>query len=770
MKKPVLERALFAKVSPKSESKGILSGIAEDDEEFERRPDDLEIIANNIRGDMRSMDERYLELAQMVGESAFDTPEEVVTLMQAQFAQQQQPPIPAPAPTQQGIGALPQSPSMPQTDGGIMSGIAEPQQEPAQMAHGGIVHRQLGSPPTAEVAGDFPANSRRLGFMKYLPQGTLAGPGQAAVRSTTVPHAVVQQTAPMTGFLSGEAANYLTSNAARPTTLPPRVDLATQIGTRVAEGARNILPFAREVGRTIMSTPQGRVAGAIGGTALMATPFLMGESTPTTAGERFSEVPGVDAEGRYRPIPLTEAGAPRTPAQMPQVPQAGEKVPAPPEPGAGGGATPVPGAKPPGERLLPEEERYDFTRVSSRAAAAAEQPKDFRTRVRDKIDVYKEFLGEDENMRKAQALFLLAESALNLAGATGRSDAERLAKGLKGLPAGMAALGAEKTKQDMAVKSAAISAVEQEIASENKIAGQYAIQNLKLQPKIGKLMREADMLSRMHNIDGDTAMFLAQGLDDGTIVRDEVGDLVDRTGKPIPGASRAAPSQPKDVGFLDPRMPGVVVSDRFMQRATSKQKGDFIERKQNNQDIILRTEEILKDVEGIVGPIPSIQSGITKAYLPLFGASGIGLTDAQQLQLRNNSKLLYERLMETYRRNKGRPSVFEQQEISKLVGSPDDFFQAPERVIGVLANISRDAMNDNARIDSMLNPGTPLKQLEVLPLGTKDSPITLGPNSDLLLGEVFRVRPNSQIYVTVGGKLEMIDGNRYRQQTQGGTR
>ena len=130
MKKQVLERAMFAKVSPKSESKGILSGIADDEDKYERRPDDLEIIANNIRGDMRSMDERYLELAQMVGEAAFDTPEEVVTLMQAQFAQQQQPPIPAPAPSQQGIGSLPpQAPPMP--SGGIASGM-EAQAMPPQ--------------------------------------------------------------------------------------------------------------------------------------------------------------------------------------------------------------------------------------------------------------------------------------------------------------------------------------------------------------------------------------------------------------------------------------------------------------------------------------------------------------------------------------------------------------------------------------------------------------------------------------------------------------
>lgn len=125
MKKSVLTRAMFMAAPKKAESKGILSGI-DDGEELDRRPDDLEIIANNLRGDMRSMDERYLELAQMVGEAAFETPEEVITLMQAQMAQQQQPSTPAPAPAQQGIAALPpQAPPMPQQAGGIMSGMEQ---------------------------------------------------------------------------------------------------------------------------------------------------------------------------------------------------------------------------------------------------------------------------------------------------------------------------------------------------------------------------------------------------------------------------------------------------------------------------------------------------------------------------------------------------------------------------------------------------------------------------------------------------------------------
>jgi hypothetical protein len=95
MKKPVMRREMFIAMAPKSGSKGIMSGF-DDEMEIEdyedRTPENLEIIANNLRGDIRSMDERYLELAQMVGESAFETPEEVVALMQSQMGQQQPPP------------------------------------------------------------------------------------------------------------------------------------------------------------------------------------------------------------------------------------------------------------------------------------------------------------------------------------------------------------------------------------------------------------------------------------------------------------------------------------------------------------------------------------------------------------------------------------------------------------------------------------------------------------------------------------------------------
>ena len=64
-----------------------------DAEEYEtnrmmgRTPDSPEIIMNNLRGDMKSVDARREELADKVGYNvAMETPDEVLSLLQDKFA------------------------------------------------------------------------------------------------------------------------------------------------------------------------------------------------------------------------------------------------------------------------------------------------------------------------------------------------------------------------------------------------------------------------------------------------------------------------------------------------------------------------------------------------------------------------------------------------------------------------------------------------------------------------------------------------------------
>lgn len=145
----VFDRTMFkAESKPLKADSGIMQGfddegeIPEDEmmeEVSQRRPNSPEILMNNLRGDMRSVDARYQELADMVGEEvAMETPPEVLALLQAQMAQQSM-----------GIGALPPgqglspppmaagAPPMPTPD--MMGGMPQPGAMPQGFANGGMV-------------------------------------------------------------------------------------------------------------------------------------------------------------------------------------------------------------------------------------------------------------------------------------------------------------------------------------------------------------------------------------------------------------------------------------------------------------------------------------------------------------------------------------------------------------------------------------------------------------------------------------------------------
>lgn len=168
----VLKRKLFMQPPVKKASGGILSIVEDDDDDEEedsyedRTPENLEIITNNLRGDVRSMDERYNELAEMVGEEqAAQTPPEVLALLQTKLAPQQpMPPVPAakangiaglmgggqqaPMPGQPPVGGPP--PPMPGQPPMPPQGAEPPMPAPVQ--------RQAGSPPMGEMSTDTPSD------------------------------------------------------------------------------------------------------------------------------------------------------------------------------------------------------------------------------------------------------------------------------------------------------------------------------------------------------------------------------------------------------------------------------------------------------------------------------------------------------------------------------------------------------------------------------------------------------------------------------------
>jgi hypothetical protein len=543
----------------------------------------------------------------------------------------------------------------------------------------------------------------------------------------------------MTGLLTGEGAQFLQSGAARPGTLPQQIPLATRLSTNVYEAMRNAPGFAREVGRTMMSTPQGRAAAVIGTGVTAALPFLGGGEQAPSNQPAVSEVPGVDAQGRYTPVPLSTSIRGKTgdvATDIGEIPMRGKTG----IPGVDvGGEEPAAPTVPVPTTAVPAP-----TKVAEKVEVAAPKARGFKERVQDKIDIYKDVLGDDKNMRQAQALFLLAEAALNVAGAPGRSTAERLAKGLKGLPAGMGALGAEQAKQDLAIRSAAVSSVEQEMAAESKQATQLMLKMADLNAKNADINTMAQYLVDTVNFSPDKAVQVAKLSKAGAIKTNEAGEMVDFTGRVINSPYRLTDG---DVGFLpaDGSMPFVSVGKRSLVPATAKDRPALATELGNNQSMVGAIERVMQlpGFESMFGPLAKVQSGLTSVITPFFGADAPFTNLPKDVQ-KNIAMELRNELIQLNARNTSRPSVWEKKQVEKFVGDPNAILTSPEEFFGVLNNFRVKAINRANEIEHQLT-GSPLKQLEPIPLGTSKDPLQA--KDAAYLGEFFRLRPSASIYI-----------------------
>lgn len=773
MKKPVNQRSMFVASVGVPDSKGILSMVEDDAEDgFEdRRPDNIEIIANNLRGDMRSLDERYLELAQMVGESAFDTPEEVLALMQPML--QQQGAVPPQMPPQ---GAMPQQ-GMP---GGIESLVAEPMPVKRQGGspprgetpiprYGADFQRQLSqafgtraSMPTAEynavlsrLSGLNPPAASTVPPAANMPRYGAAfqsAVNQAFGGAKTMPinqyNALLSQLSGVAGqanpnvapgLLSAEGAAAQAAMQRGPGALPQQISPFLRLQTMAAEGMRNLPASAREGARVLMGTPQGRAAGMLGLAGATAIGMMGGQEEPGVKSvEELLIERGYSPEDarRLRDIP----------GILDQPPPVSEKYPEEFE----RGIKPAPGVVP---ALSPEqEEQVEVAKQETKVQTGevpGTRPKDLKERMKERLDIYKDLLGDDENMRQAQALFVLAEGALNVAQSRGRSVGERLAKGLKGVPSAFGALAADKSRADMALRTAALSAAEQEMRDESKYAASMYAQMLKLQGQNADLATQAKYLVEAHGMSLPRATELARLMSKDFIKYDDTtGDLRDKTGKLV--WSPVQPLQDGDVGFIPENAPFVTVGKGRLSPLAPKERGDAISRKRANQELVMDIEKLFADpgFESMYGPLAKIQSGLTTLTVPFIGETAF--TNVQKQQLRNVAQELNNQLLQLSARNSSRPSVWEQKEVSKFLNDPDAVLNSPEQAFAVLNNFRVKALNEVNRIDHQLNPDqVPLKQYEVVPLGTQNDPVRA---KDIrYLVDFFQLRPSASVYVQVPG-------------------
>jgi hypothetical protein len=491
MKDEVLKRAMFSMpLSKSARNSGIMEGF--DDEEIEdlenqnfedmppmaRNPQNPEILMNTLRGDMRSVDARYMELAQMVGEeAAYDTPPEVLAMLQPQLSAQQG-----------GIGALPQAAGM--MPPGMGGGAPMPQQ--GMPPEGGIAPFSQGGaeqapptpdglPPARAAVGGLQTAASRFGQMVGDRAGTAAQALNAYLgRALMAPQPTLQRMTadgmPLTvqgreALMAGPGGTIVQGAGTRLapyTTMGPLQSPTLTQG--ITSGLQQIAANNPRMAELVSRYGPGALAGVLGVEG--ARQYMTGVSPEDQKLEEFRQQQGYG----FAPIP-TEAEPSGPAGSMAErratlsalVPRAVEGAPLPEK------------TEPLSMPAAPAEvTTADFLK---KALAAETKPRTKGERIKagyeDILPLYKELLGEDKESAKTNALLLLADAGLKLAGSRQRSLGMAIAEAASGLPRGFAAIAAQAKEQEGKIKAAALSQAINDVSDQDKFAQAQQLEVLK---------------------------------------------------------------------------------------------------------------------------------------------------------------------------------------------------------------------------------------------------------------------------------------------------
>lgn len=528
MKDEVLKRKMFSMpLSAKTTNVGIMSGFEDEEEDMDeaeneltrRSPQSPEILMNNLRGDIRSVDARYEELAQMVGdEAAMDTPPEVLALLQGQMAQQQ--------PQAAGIGALPQAPQMPPDMGAMMGGQPQgmppqgmppmppqgmpPQapmpmdqgmQPPVQMAQGGYVQKFAnGSGPQGVTRSPFAFSPEQLaampGYNPSMPPDAQAIFNEPGLE-TAAPEAYLFGGL-KAGQMGASGLNALRSRyfTARPQD-PTQALLLQRLGSRGFRGmAQDLAGAARSLPGQAVSGAKELLGAAKAGAKNLTGVVARNPVKATAAGVLGAGLLTSSMMGSEEPV------AQGTPSSMPPEPQM--PPPAAPE-GAGAPAT-EPGSA------------ADMLSTITGARTTAQEPTlDAMSRTKkyasDYQKLFSEYLKGDKDAQQTQALLLLADAGLKLASTAkpGESFASALARSAEGVPAGLAQLGAKATERETAIKMMALQSAIERVASEDKAVRDIQLKQLESQSELFKFMLQNNQLTNVEDLGAGLTRAVTKG-------------------------------------------------------------------------------------------------------------------------------------------------------------------------------------------------------------------------------------------------------------------
>jgi hypothetical protein len=511
MKDDILQRAMFAMpLSKEAKNSGIMAGFEDDindmdDEDemtpMERTPQNPEIMMNTLRGDMRSTDARYMELAQMVGEeAAMETPPEVLAMLQQHFAMTQQP--------QGGIGALPQGgemmpPPMPGQDPMAMPGqdpMAMPGQDPMAM-QGAPMPMGQGPmmPPGGEgMPGPFPQGGAEqapptpdgMPPQQFVLGGPVAAMGSAfmtqAGRFAPAVARTLNQVGPAASRYAQSANAALGRMFMNPQMSQPYLENLRGAGGRytaeqIARGGNLMQPtFTQGLGQGLNQlAAQYPKAGPV---LSSAAAMLAGLDTDAPRASQNAPSRAVDISQIPNEFAQVNLPAPAAAAEA----AAAEAAAAAAEEAPLEDAYPV-AANPDEDSTFASSAAKDLAKLTGVPPKKLSKIDRIRTARDEYAPLFKELMGDSKEDMKTNALLMLADAGFKFAGATEPTMAMSLAKSLGGIPKGLATLAAQAKDRGLKIDTATLTQAIGDVNAED--AQEHAIQ-MKIAEYRGKLLVE----------------------------------------------------------------------------------------------------------------------------------------------------------------------------------------------------------------------------------------------------------------------------------------
>jgi hypothetical protein len=717
MKNEILKRAMFAMPLTKdARNSGIMAGFEDEmpetpednvDEmpQMARTPQNPEILMNTLRGDMRSVDARYQELAQLVGEdAAMETPPEVLAMLMGQMGTQQG-----------GIGSLPQGQAMaPPPMGMPPQGGEMPPAPEAAPPPGGMPPPQGGMPPLGMgAAGPFPQG----GAEQAPPTPDGMPPMKAALGAFITPATRIAQ---MAGDKIGQYGSAANAALGRMFMTPQGITQPFLENVRGPAGRFTAEQVVR--GGEALTAPtfsQGLMQGtarladqyprlsammlpAAGVAGLAAAPTGGPNSTGT---DLMSQIPTDSAESmaqnsvlNQQPVVTMDMDQPSTTTRPDRYKiTEGPRPAAPVEaPVAEFAPTTIGPVRPDEFGTLAEvgdekKSTQDFIKAALREKTRSERTREGYAEL---APLFQEILGDNKEDMKTNALLMLADAGFKLASSRQPTAAMAIGEAASGLPRGFMALLAQSKDRDLKIKSAALSQAFTDVQEQDKYAQQTKMEVLK----------------------GDFRLLLEQAKNGGATVSD--------------GGAGLRISTTKQGGFVgasvDPKDPTVqsAVQSRWTLRDTDnpfvENRGQAPTTVETDKGERIKLTSTLRALDNSLSTLDNLKGTYTNLYspgtwfvdkvnnliVPISG--GVVRPDVNQADAAQRVQTGMNSILKSIAsaNDSGRVAVQEQEwarDTAKGISDPTAFFQNKE--LAAKGFVSMEAMLRNARQQTLTQLG-----------------------------------------------------------------